>query len=71
MTEVFDALSVVGDPITEEDRVVFLLASLPELYDMLVKALEVNAEVPKMEVVTEWLLHEEKTEGSQHGLWHQ
>ena len=23
MTEVFDALSVVGDPLTEEDRVVF------------------------------------------------
>lgn len=60
MTEVFDALSVVGDPVTEEERVVFLLASLPESYDMLVTALEVNAEVPKMEVVTERLLHEER-----------
>ena len=45
MTEVFDALSVVGDPIKEEDRVVFLLASLPESYDVLVTALEANAEV--------------------------
>jgi hypothetical protein len=60
MTEVFDALSVVGDPIKEEDRVVFLLASLPESYDMLVTALEANAEVPQMEVVTERLLHEER-----------
>ena len=37
MTEVFDALSVVGDPVPEEDRVVHLLASLPESY-VLVKA---------------------------------
>ena len=49
MTEVFDALSVVGDPVPEEDRVVHLLASLPESYSMLVTALEMNAEVPKME----------------------
>ena len=60
MTEVFDALSVVGDPVPEEDRVVHLLASLPESYSMLVTALEANAEVPKMELVTERLLHEER-----------
>ena len=39
MRELFDALSVVGDPIREEDRVVHLLASLPESYNMLVTAL--------------------------------
>ena len=60
MTEVFDALSVVGDPVSEEDRVVHLLASLPDSYNMLVTALETNAEVPKMELVTERLLHEER-----------
>ena len=59
MTEVFDKLSVVGDPLYKEDRVVYLLASLPESYNMLVTALEVNAEVPKMVIVTERLLHEE------------
>lgn len=62
MTEVFDALSVVGNPVTEEDRVllpVFLLANLPESYNMLVTTLEANAEVPKMKVVAERLLHEE------------
>jgi transposase InsO family protein len=60
MTEIFDGLSVVGDPVTEEDRVVHLLASLPDSYSMLVTALEANADVPKMEIVTERLLHEER-----------
>ena len=49
MTEVFD-----------EDRVVHLLASLPDSYNVLVTALEANEEVPKMEMVTERLLHEER-----------
>ena len=61
MTELFEALAVIGDPVTEEDQVVHLLASLPDSYDMLVTALEANSEaVPKMEIVTERLLHEER-----------
>ena len=60
MTEIFDGFSVIGDPISEEDRVVHLLAILPDSYNMLVTALEANAEVPKIEVVTERLLHEER-----------
>ena len=60
MTEVFDSLSVVGDPISEEDRVVHLLASLPDSYNVLVTALEASEDVPKMEIVTERLLHEER-----------
>ena len=59
MSEIFNELSVIGDPVSEEDRVVHLLASLPDPYNMLVTALEANADVPKMEVVTERLLHEE------------
>lgn len=59
MTETFDALSVVGDHIEEQDRVVHLLASLPESLNVLVTALEASVDVPKMEVVTERLLHEE------------
>ena len=56
----FYELSVIDDPITEEDRVVHLLASLPDSFSMLVTALEANSEsVPKMEVVTERLLHVE------------
>ena len=60
MTEIFNGLSVIGDPVSDEDRVVYLLASLPDSYSMLVTALEANEEVPKMEVVTERLLHEER-----------
>ena len=60
MIEIFEELAVIGDPVTEEDRVVYLLASLPESYNMLVTALEANSDVPQMEVVTERLLHEER-----------
>ena len=60
MTELFEGLSVIGDPVGEEDRVVHLLASLPEPFNMLVTALEANADVPRMDVVTERLLHVER-----------
>ena len=60
MIEVFDELAVIGDAIDEEDRVVQTLANLPDSYSMLVTALEANAEVPKLELVTERLLHEER-----------
>lgn len=60
MTEIFNELNVIGDTMSEEDRVVHLLASLPESYNMLATALEANSDVPKMEFVTEKLLHEER-----------
>ena len=60
MSEIFNELAVVGDPMDEEDRVVHLLASLPPSYDMLVTALEAYADVPSLEIVTERLIHEEK-----------
>ena len=60
MVETFDALSVIGEAVEEEDRVVHILASLPEKYNMLVTALEACPEVPKLEVVTEKLLNEER-----------
>ena len=60
MTEIFEALAVIGDAVSEEDRVVYLLASLPPTYEMLVTALEAQSEsVPKWELVTERLRHEE------------
>ena len=67
MTEVFKELAVIGDPVKEEDRVVHLLASLPESYSMLVTALEANSDVPQMEVVTERLLHEERKQMDKEG----
>ena len=53
MTETFDELSIIGDSLDEEDRVVHLLANLPESYDMLVTALEASLDVPKWALVRE------------------
>ena len=46
MRELFDALSVAGKTVSKEDRVVYLLTSLPESYTVLVTAPEANKEVP-------------------------
>ena len=59
-TEIFNELSVIGDNVDDEDRVVYLLASLPDSYEMLVTALEASENVPTMETVIERLLHEER-----------
>ena len=48
ITELFDELSVIDEPVKEEDCMVHLLASLPDSYNVLVTALEASAEVPKM-----------------------
>ena len=53
LTELFEELAVIGDPVKEEHQVVNLLASLLESFNVLVGALESNADVPKIEVVTE------------------
>ena len=60
MFEIFNELTVIGDNIDDEDRVIYLLASLPDSYEMLVTALKANTEVPNMETVIERLLHEER-----------
>ena len=44
LTKIFNELAVIGDTIEDDDRVIYLLASLPESYDMLVTALEANSE---------------------------
>ena len=44
MTETFEALSVMEAPVSEDDRVVYLLASLPESYNMVVTTLETQSE---------------------------
>ena len=53
LTEIFNELSVFGDNIDDKDEVVYLLASLPDSYEMLITALEANTEVPNMETVIE------------------
>ena len=59
LTEIFDELPIIGDPLGEENQVVHLLERLPESYDMLVAALEASAEFPKLEIIVERLLLEE------------
>ena len=41
MTEIFDGLSVVGDPVTEEDSVVYLLSRM-----FVVRALRIQTAPP-------------------------
>ena len=60
MIETFEELAVIGYPIEEEDKVVHLLTSLPDSFDMLRTALESTAEVPTLDVVTERLVHEDR-----------
>ncbi len=45
MTELFNALSEMDVPLTEDDCVLYLLASLPESFCGLVTALEVSEDV--------------------------
>ena len=47
MVEIFDELAIIGEPIEEEDRVVHVLSSLPDSFNMLVTALEASPEVQK------------------------
>lgn len=60
MTEIFNELSVIGAEMNEEDRVVHLLASLPDSYSTLVTALEARPDVPTMDTVIEKLVYEEQ-----------
>ena len=60
-TEIFDELAAIAEPITDEDKVVYLLAGLPDTYDVLVTALESGSEaVPAPEIVAERLFREEQ-----------
>lgn len=59
MTELFDSLAVAKETVSEEDQVVYLLANLPDSY-VLVTALKANEDVPKLEVVMERILHQER-----------
>ena len=61
MMEVFEGLSVVGDPISDEDRVVHLLASSPDLYGMLVTALNKYRNGLSNWTIVEWRAKYERT----------
>ena len=65
MIEIFSELSIVGAPVDEEDKVIHLLASLPESYDILVTALEALDKVPSLDTVIEKIVKFEKKNGKQ------
>ncbi len=60
LTELFHALAEQDAPLSEEDRVIYLLASLPESFNEIVTAFKANDKIPKMVIVTERLLYEER-----------
>ena len=60
MKEIFNELAIIGNNISDEDRVVYLLASLLESFDIIVTALETNSTVPEIETVLEQLLPENR-----------
>ena len=68
LTKLFNELAVVGDMIKEEDRVVYLLASLPDSFNTLVTALEANKDISKMirrekDLTAEWAMTTTKARG--------
>ncbi len=59
MTEIFNQLAVIGEPMEDEDKVIAVLASLPESYAVLVTALEARVEELTMGTLAERLIHDE------------
>lgn len=57
--ELFGELAVIDSALEEEDRVITLLASLPDNFSTIVTTLEALDAVPTWDVVTERLLHED------------
>ena len=62
--EVFSDLAVIGDAVEDEDRVIHLLASLPDSFETFVTAMEAQEQVPSWEAVTEKLLHVQEKSAS-------
>ena len=60
MSQIFEGFAVIADALSDEDGIIHLLANLSETFNVLVTALEAQSEnIPKWELVTERLLHQE------------
>ena len=59
VTELFDNLAAVDDPLKDKDRVMILMSSLPCKFDVLVTALQSNKDIPTWEDLVEKLVAEE------------
>ena len=60
LSELFEELAVIGEPMKEENKVIILLASLPARFSPLVTALEALDTVPRWDSVSQKLLHHEQ-----------
>ncbi|XP_040572868.1 uncharacterized protein [Lepeophtheirus salmonis] len=60
MTEIFDELAGIGSKVDEEDKVVYILASLLKDFNILVTVLEAHPEISKWEIVVERILNTER-----------
>ena len=58
--EITDRLAAIGSPISEVDKVVMLIGSLPSTYSTLVTALEARVDNVKLDFVQQALIHEEQ-----------
>ena len=59
MTELWGRVGAIGEPVKEEDQLVYVLTTLPECYIVLVTTKEANADVPSLAVITMGLLYVE------------
>ncbi|CEG35175.1 copia proteinlike [Plasmopara halstedii] len=62
-----EQLDAVGAPVSEVDPVITLLTSLSEPYAFLIPALETRSDSLTWEIVTSWLMHEDKKRKEQCG----
>ena len=62
MTEIFNELALIGEPMSAQHKVFYLLTSLSTSFDVLVAALEGNTEISTYEVVAEKHFHEERNQ---------
>ena len=64
-----EQLDAVGAPVSEDDLVITLLASLSESYQFLITALESRADSLRWELVTSRLLHEDLKRKEKGGIF--
>lgn len=60
LTEIFDQLAVINDPVPKEQKVLHLLGTLPDSFEIMRTALEANPDCPEWENVIERILHVEQ-----------
>jgi len=62
-SETYSSLAAIGEPLDNDDKVFYLLCSLPESFDMVVTTIENCEKLPDFQVVLQKLLaHEKKIE---------